>query len=98
MEGSYSTGQSPQWAVVPVQEEEEDIYILWPIPEAAQSKVWVCGSSLPGTVCSNLARSMEVCGLSVLCVIRLSFLRWADHSSRGVLPNVVCPSVIVKTR
>jgi hypothetical protein len=27
MEGSFSTGQSPQWAVVPV-EEEEDIYVL----------------------------------------------------------------------
>jgi hypothetical protein len=24
MEGSYSTGQSPQWSVVPVEEEEED--------------------------------------------------------------------------
>jgi hypothetical protein len=24
MEGSCSTGQSPQWAVVPVEEEEED--------------------------------------------------------------------------
>jgi hypothetical protein len=23
MEGSYSTGQSPQWAVVPMEEEEE---------------------------------------------------------------------------
>jgi hypothetical protein len=27
MEGSCSTGQSPQWAVVPVQEEEEDFFI-----------------------------------------------------------------------
>jgi hypothetical protein len=25
MEGSCSTGQSPQWAVVPVEEEEEDM-------------------------------------------------------------------------
>jgi hypothetical protein len=24
MEGHYSTGQSPQWAVVPMEEEEED--------------------------------------------------------------------------
>jgi len=24
MEGHYSTGQSPQWAVVPVEEEEEE--------------------------------------------------------------------------
>jgi len=27
MEGHCSTGQSPQWAVVPMEEEEEDIYI-----------------------------------------------------------------------
>jgi hypothetical protein len=26
MEGYCSTGQNPQWAVVPVEEEEEDIY------------------------------------------------------------------------
>jgi hypothetical protein len=25
MEGSCSTGQSPQWAVVPVEEEEEEV-------------------------------------------------------------------------
>jgi hypothetical protein len=27
MEGYCSTGQSPQWAVVPVEEEEEEEYI-----------------------------------------------------------------------
>jgi hypothetical protein len=26
MEGSYSTGQSPQWVVVPVEEEEEEYF------------------------------------------------------------------------
>jgi hypothetical protein len=33
MEGSCSTGQSPQWAVVPMEEEEEDekeVYIKHP--------------------------------------------------------------------
>jgi len=25
MEGHFSTGQRPQWAVVPIEEEEEDI-------------------------------------------------------------------------
>jgi hypothetical protein len=30
MEGSCSTGQSPQWAVVPVEEEEEEeVYVLY---------------------------------------------------------------------
>jgi hypothetical protein len=28
MEGSCSTGQSPQWAVVPVEEEEEEEVLL----------------------------------------------------------------------
>jgi hypothetical protein len=29
MEGSCSTGQSPQWAVVPVEEEEEEEEVKW---------------------------------------------------------------------
>jgi len=29
MEGHCSTGQSPQWAVVPMEEEEEEDIILW---------------------------------------------------------------------
>jgi hypothetical protein len=34
MEGSCSTGQSPQWAVVPVEEEEEVIMVKSDIPPA----------------------------------------------------------------
>jgi hypothetical protein len=33
---------------------------------------------------------MDVCLLWVLCVVRWRSLRRADHSSRGVLPTVVC--------
>jgi hypothetical protein len=29
MEGSFSTGQSPQWAVVPVEEEEEEVFMIY---------------------------------------------------------------------
>jgi len=29
MEGHCSTGQSPQWAVVPMEEEEEEVYKLF---------------------------------------------------------------------
>ena len=29
MEGHFSTGQSPQWAVVPMDEEEEDIVLMF---------------------------------------------------------------------
>jgi len=27
MEGHYSTGQSPQWAEVPMEEEEKEVYL-----------------------------------------------------------------------
>ena len=33
---------------------------------------------------------MHVCLLCVLCAVRYSTLRRADHSSRGVLPSVAC--------
>ena len=58
---------------------------------AAQRKVWVGGRSLCGTVRSNLASGMDVFLLCVVCVVRLRFLRWADHTSKGVVPSVVCP-------
>ena len=32
---------------------------------------------------------MDICLLWVSCVVRWRSLRWADHSSRGVLPTVV---------
>jgi hypothetical protein len=39
---------------------------------------------------------MDVCLLWVLCVVSDRSVRRADHSSRGVLPSVVCLSVILK--
>ena len=33
------------------------------IPVAAQSKVWVCGHSLAGTVVSNPTGGMDICPL-----------------------------------
>ena len=67
-----------------------------PIPVAEQSKVWVCGRSLAGIAGSNAAGAVDDCLLWVLCVVRYRPLRRADPSSRGVLPSVVCLSVIVK--
>ena len=64
---------------------------------AATSKAWVCGLSFAGSLCSNHAGGMDVCPLRVLCCLVEVFCR-ADHSSRGVLPGVVCLSVIVKPR
>jgi len=65
---------------------------------AARSKAWVCSRSLARIVGSSPAGSMDVCLLRDLCVVRYRSVRRADHSSRGVLPNVVCLSVIVNCR
>jgi hypothetical protein len=75
----------------------------WPIPVAARSKAWVCDLSLAGVAGSNPAIGMDVCLLSVLCLVTtltrgVRSLRRADHSSRGVLPSVVCLSVISKSQ
>jgi hypothetical protein len=67
----------------------------WPIPVAARSKAWVCGRSLTGIVGSNPAGVMDVCLLRVLCVARYRSLRRAGHSSRGVLPSVVCLKYVI---
>jgi hypothetical protein len=63
---------------------------------AARSKAWVCGHWLAGIAGSYSAGGMDIILLTVLCVLREGFLRWADHSSRVVIPSVVCQSVIVK--
>jgi len=67
-----------------------------PIPVAGQSKAWGCSRSLDGMVGSNPAGIMDASLMGVLCVVKEGSLRRADHSSRGVLPNVVCLSVITK--
>ena len=71
------------------------ISLQTPIPVAALSKAWVCRRSLAGIVGSNPAWGMDICLLSVLCVVRYRPLHRAGHSSRGVLPSVACLSVIV---
>jgi hypothetical protein len=67
-----------------------------PIPRAARPKARVCDSSLAGIVGSNPAGDMHASPLRVLCVFRHRSLYRADHSPRGVLPSVVCLSVILK--
>ena len=61
-----------------------------PIPVA----VWYM-ASLVGIAGSNPAGGLEVCLLWVLFVVRKSSLSRSDHSSRGVVPSVVCVSVIL---
>jgi len=62
-------------------------------PSGARSKAPVCGHILTGI---GVRIPPEAC-MSVFCE-RQIFLRPADHSSRGVLPNAVCLSVILKSR
>ena len=57
---------------------------------AERSKARVCGRSLAGVAGSNPAEGMDV---FVLCVVRWRSLRRADHSSKGVLPTVLCHCV-----
>ena len=41
-----------------------------PIPVAARSKVWVCGSWLAGNAGSNPVGGMDICLLWGLCGVR----------------------------
>jgi len=66
-----------------------------PIPVAARSKAWIRGRSLAGIAGSNPASSVDVCLFWLFYVVR-GLLRLADHSPRGMLPSVVCLSVISK--
>jgi len=61
-------------------------------------KVWVSSRSLPGIVDSNSAGGMDVCLLWGLNIVSKRSLGRADPSFRGILPNVVCLSVMVKPR
>jgi hypothetical protein len=57
------------------------------IPGTARSKEWVCGLQ-PLVCCNRGFESLRVVVICLLCVVRKRSLRRADHSSRGVLPNV----------
>jgi len=66
-----------------------DLLYKRPIPAAARSQAWVCGSSLAGIAGPNPERGMDVCVLWVVCVVRYRSLRRDDNSSRGDLPSAV---------
>jgi hypothetical protein len=61
---------------------------------AARSKAWVYGSCLAVIADSNSAGALAVSLSCLLYVVRYRSLRRADHCSRGILPIVVCLSVI----
>ena len=65
---------------------------------SSRSKACVYGRSLAGIAGSDPARCMDVCLLWVSVVVRQMSLRRADRSYGGVLPSVVCLSVIDETR
>jgi len=69
-----------------------------PIPVEVGSNERVCCRSLAGIASANRTGVwMDVCLLRVSCVVRQRSLRRADHSSRGILPSVVCLSVFVNS-
>ena len=51
--------------------------------------MWICDRSLGGIAGSNPAGGVDVLSLVIVVCCQKS-LRRADHSSRGVLPTVVC--------
>jgi hypothetical protein len=63
------------------------------VPLAAQSKAWVCGRTLDGSVSSNPAEVLDVSSLVTVMCSEVEF----SASSRGILPSVACLSVIVKS-
>jgi hypothetical protein len=70
------------------------VILFRPIPVDARSKAWVCGLTLAGIAGSNSVGGMDVYLFRMSCVVRYSSLRRANHSSDGVLPGVMCLSVI----
>ena len=66
----------------------QDGIVIWP-----RSLRRVCGRSLAGFACSKPAGGMDSLLSIECCQVEVT-----DHSSRGVLPSVVCMNVIVKPR
>ena len=68
---SVNLGTSKQeierWLQMDQAEYEE--YPLGPIPVAARSKMWTCGHLPAGIVDSNIARSMGIYLLQILCFL-----------------------------
>jgi len=58
----------------------------------------VCRSGFPRCLLGIVGSNPSGVCLCLLSVVRKRSLRRADHSSRGVLPTLVCLSVIVKPR
>jgi hypothetical protein len=59
-----------------------------PVPVAARSNAWVCGPLACWDYGYESRRGHG--SLLLVNVVRSTSLRRADHSSRGVLPSVVC--------
>jgi hypothetical protein len=62
MEGSCSTGQSPQWAIVPVEEEEEE--------EEGEEEVGFYYNNVLITLVNDTHKRMSLCEMSVVFVPR----------------------------
>ena len=68
--------------------------LLVPVPVTAPSKAWVCGRSPSEIVGLNPTGGIGyLFVVSVVCCQVEVSTRRTDHSSRGVLPTVVCRCV-----
>jgi hypothetical protein len=66
--------------------------VMKPVPVAAWSKVWVCGSSLAVIAGSNLAGGMDVCLWQMFCSCRERSVLRTDYSPGDVLKSMACVS------
>jgi hypothetical protein len=64
--------------------------VAYSVPEAAQSKAWVCGRSPAETVGSNLDGGMNVYVLCLLCVVQVEGLITRPEESYRLWCVVVC--------
>jgi len=67
----------------------DNIQIL-PVSVAARSKAWVCGCLHAG-----ISGSSPAGGMDVFFMCSWKSVRRADHSSRGVIPSVMCPMSLI---
>jgi hypothetical protein len=86
------------WRIIIADLEFVYAHFILPILAVARSKAWVGGHSLAGIVVSNPAGTWMPVPLWLFCFVSYRFLRWADHSFRGVLANVECLCVIAKPK
>ena len=84
------------WQIIITNLEFLYAHLILPILVVARSKASVSSHPFAGNVGSKPAGTWMPVPLWLFCFVSYRFLRWADHSSRGVLTNVACLCMIAK--